>query len=45
MWDFKMSNGNIYELPAGPVGMLIGTEFRKERYTDDRDPRINGKIR
>ena len=45
MWDFKMSNGNIYELPAGPVGMLIGTEFRKERYTDDRDPRINGTIR
>ena len=45
MWDFKMSNGNIYEMPAGPVGMLIGTEFRKERYTDDRDPRINGTIR
>ena len=44
MWDFKMTNPNIYELPAGPVGMLLGTEIRKEAYTDDRDPRINGTI-
>ena len=44
MWDFKMTNPNVYELPAGPVGMLIGAEIRKEAYTDDRDPRINGTI-
>jgi iron complex outermembrane receptor protein len=45
MFDFKMSNPNVYDMPAGPVGMLIGTEVRKERYTDDRDPRINGEQR
>ena len=32
MWDFKMTNPNVYELPAGPVGMLIGAEIRKEAY-------------
>ena len=44
MWDLKMSNPNVYELPAGPVGMLIGAEIRKESYTDGRDPRINGEM-
>ena len=44
MWDFKMSNPNIFEMPAGPVAMLIGSEIRKESYTDGRDPRINGEI-
>jgi outer membrane receptor protein involved in Fe transport len=44
MWDFKMSNPNIYEMSAGPVGMLIGAEIRKESYTDGRDPNLNGTI-
>ena len=42
--DFKLSNNSIYELPAGPVGALIGFETREEEYTDGRDPRINGEI-
>ena len=42
--DFKISNNSIYELPAGPVGALIGFETRKEEYTDERDPRIDGRV-
>ncbi|MDJ0758240.1 MAG: TonB-dependent receptor [Woeseiaceae bacterium] len=45
MWDIKFSNPEIYELPAGPVGILAGYEFRKEEYVDDRDPRLDGTIR
>ena len=42
--DFKISNNSIYELPAGPVGALVGFETRKEEYTDERDPRIDGRV-
>ena len=31
-------------LPAGPVGMLVGFEYRKEIYDEDRDPRLDGTI-
>ena len=44
MFDFKMSNPEIFELPAGPVAMLIGLERRKETYTDDRDMLLDGTI-
>tara|TARA_B100001029_G_scaffold13545_1_gene9094 strand:+ start:1356 stop:4283 length:2928 start_codon:yes stop_codon:yes gene_type:complete len=40
--DFKLSNNNVFEMPAGPVGALIGFETRDEDYTDGRDPRIDG---
>ena len=43
--DFKISNNNVYELPAGPVGALVGFETRKEEYTDERDPRIDGSVK
>ena len=42
--DFKLSNNNVFEMPAGPVGALIGFEARDEEYTDGRDPRIDGRI-
>lgn len=45
MFDFKMSNPEVFQLPAGPVGMLIGTEWRTETYYDNRDPRLDGTIR
>ena len=32
-------------MPAGPVGFLVGYEWRKESYVDDRDPRLDGTIR
>ncbi len=42
--DFKASNPEIMTLPAGPVAMLYGFEFRKEAYADNRDPRLDGTI-
>ena len=44
LMDFKLSNNNVFEMPAGPVGALIGFEARDEEYTDGRDPRIDGTI-
>ena len=44
MFDFKVSNNNIFSLPAGPVGMLAGMEYREEKMSDDRDPRLDGTI-
>jgi len=45
MWDVKVSNANLFEMPAGPVGLLVGAEFRREKFRDDRDPRLDGTIR
>ena len=44
-FDFKASNPEIFNLPAGPVAMLVGFEYRKEEYSDDRDPRLDGTTR
>ncbi len=44
MVDFKMSNQNIWELPAGGVGFVAGLEYRDESFVDDRDPRLDGTI-
>ena len=44
MLDFKMSNANIFEMPAGPAGLLLGAEVREESFEDDRDPRLDGTI-
>ena len=45
MVDYKMSNPAVYELPYGPLGALIGFEYRDESFVDDRDPRLDGTIR
>ena len=44
MLDVKLSNAEIFEMPAGPAGMLIGAEVREESFKDDRDPRLDGTI-
>jgi outer membrane receptor protein involved in Fe transport len=44
MFDFKISNPDIFSLPSGPVGMVIGLEYREESFTDDRDNRLDGTI-
>ena len=44
MWDLKFSNSDLFEMPAGPAGMLIGAEVRRESFKDDRDPRLDGTI-
>ena len=42
--DFRMSHNEIFEMPAGPVGMVAGIEYREESFVDDRDPRLDGTI-
>jgi outer membrane receptor protein involved in Fe transport len=42
--DFKLSRNDVFEMPAGPVGILAGIEFREESFVDDRDPRLDGTI-
>ena len=42
--DFQISNGRLFNLPAGPVGLAAGAEYRKESFEDDRDPRLDGTI-
>jgi len=44
LMDFKASTPELFNAPAGPVGMLVGFELRRNKYSDDRDPRINGEI-
>jgi outer membrane receptor for ferrienterochelin and colicin len=45
MIDFKMSNPEVYNLPAGPIGMLVGAEWRHEEYEDDRSPYLDGQVK
>ena len=45
LWDFKVSRPDLYQLPAGPIGMAAGIELRTETQLDDRDDRIDGTIR
>lgn len=40
--DFKMSRGDLMELPAGPLGVAFGVEFRRETQMDDRDENLDG---
>jgi outer membrane receptor protein involved in Fe transport len=42
--DFRMSNNELFEMPAGPAGIVAGVEFRQESFVDDRDPRLDGTI-
>ena len=42
--DFKVSTNDLFQLPAGPVGGVTGVEFRRESFSDDRDPRLDGTI-
>ncbi len=44
MIDFKISTPELFDLPAGPVGLLGGIEYREESFVDDRDPRLDGTI-
>lgn len=43
-WDFKLSRPDLFNLPAGRVGVAMGLEFRNETHSDVRDPHTNGAI-
>lgn len=40
--DFKASNSEIFEVPAGDAGIALGVEYRYESFEDDRDPLQDG---
>jgi len=42
--DLKLSRSDLFETPAGPVGMALGFEARRETQRDDRDQRLDGTI-
>ncbi|QCR00112.1 TonB-dependent receptor [Brevundimonas sp. SGAir0440] len=42
LWDFKLSRADVFALPAGPVGMALGVEARRETQRDDRDADLDG---
>jgi outer membrane receptor protein involved in Fe transport len=43
-FDAKFANSEIFRLPAGPVGFVVGVEYREESFIDDRDDRLDGTI-
>jgi outer membrane receptor protein involved in Fe transport len=42
MADFRVSRGDLFSLPGGPVGMAMGLEARHETQKDDRDANLDG---
>ena len=42
--DFKVANGDLFQIPGGGVGLALGIEGRYEAYNEDRDPRLDGTI-
>ena len=42
--DFKIDNQNIIEIPAGPISIVAGLEYREDSFKDNRDPRLDGTI-
>ncbi|NNE35723.1 MAG: TonB-dependent receptor, partial [Rhodothermales bacterium] len=44
MIDLKLTNAELFQMSAGPVGFLAGMEFRAESFDDNRDPRLDGTL-
>jgi outer membrane receptor protein involved in Fe transport len=42
--DFKVSNNDFFSLPAGKLGIALGTELRYESFENIYDDRLNGTI-
>ena len=42
--DLKFSNGDVFSIPGGGVGLAFGVEGRYEGFDEDRDPRLDGTI-
>ncbi|MCU4675028.1 TonB-dependent receptor [Catenovulum sp. 2E275] len=40
--DFKLSNPNVLSLPAGPLGIAVGAEYRNESVFDNRGQALDG---
>ena len=44
LFDFKLSNSNLFQLRGNDVSAAFGIEWRREEILDDRDARIDGTI-
>ncbi|AWL10765.1 hypothetical protein HMF8227_00257 [Saliniradius amylolyticus] len=44
-FDIKAFHPAMFELPGGEAGLLVGLDYRRETFEDDRDPRLDGTIR
>ena len=42
--DFRVSRGNLFQTFGNDVGAAFGGEWRREKYHDDRDPRLDGSM-
>lgn len=42
--DFRTTNGDVFRLPGGSIGIAAGLEARYEAYEEDRDDRLDGTI-
>ena len=43
--DFKLSKADLVNTwGGGSLGVGLGVEYRRERYEDDRDPRLDGSV-
>lgn len=42
--DFRVSNGDVFQVPGGAIGFAAGVEARYEAYDEDRDARLDGTI-
>lgn len=42
--DTRFIREDLFEMPAGHVGVAFGAEWRRETLSDDRDPRFDGAI-
>lgn len=44
MADLKLSNARLLSIWGGDIGIALGTEIRRETYSDDRDDHQDGTI-
>ena len=42
--DFRISNPEAFAGWAAPIGLAFGAEWRRDSYSEDRDPRLDGTI-
>lgn len=42
--DLRLSKSDLLTLPGGDLGLAFGVEWRRETFSDDRDPRLDGTI-
>lgn len=43
-WDFKISRPDLFRIWSGDIGVATGVEFRRETFSDNRDPRLDGSV-